>query len=254
MAPAPRYRKHVRNQSHLSVQSMGIIPQLLFERGGEEKLNSSGCFCPVWWVPGWHLMASVALLTVPSSYWYVVIRSVGEITWDVLLAGDWGRIFAACCTCLWYTVFPFISGPTTPIQCSSVGVVIVSAWEIIILSPSSDLLTTAQKSFAFSLIILPLICLILLDFHGRSCWEHCTFNWPVSEERKFYNYWQFKSGWPELTQHYCSQNLRAPAHWALSESHSLMNELSECTQHEAWYRCQWYILLNMISLQDHHSS
>lgn len=111
MAPAPRYRKHVRNQSHLSVQSMGIIPQLLFERGGEEKLNSSGCFCPVWRVPGWHLMASVALLTVPSSYWYVVIRSVGEITWDVLLAGDWGRIFAACCTCLWYTVFPFYQWP-----------------------------------------------------------------------------------------------------------------------------------------------
>lgn len=55
------------------------------------------------------------------------------------IASRWlGRIFAACCTCLWYTVFPFISGPTTPIQCSSVGVVTVSAWEIIILSPSSE--------------------------------------------------------------------------------------------------------------------
>lgn len=110
----------------------------LWKRGGEEKLNSSGCFCPVWRVPGWHLMASVALLTVPSSYWYVVIRSVGEITWDVLLAGDWGEFSLHVVHVYDTPFFPFISGPTTPIQCSSVGVVTVSAWEIIILSPSSE--------------------------------------------------------------------------------------------------------------------
>lgn len=42
MTPAPRYRKHVRKQSHWPVQSMGIIPQIHFEGG--EKVNSSGSF------------------------------------------------------------------------------------------------------------------------------------------------------------------------------------------------------------------
>lgn len=168
MAPAPRYRKHVRNQSHLSVQSMGIIPQLLFERGGEEKLNSSGCFCPVWWVPGWHLMASVALLTVPSSYWYVVIRSVGEITWDVLLAGDWGEFSLHVVHVYDTPFFPFISGPTTPIQCSSVGVVTVSAWEIIILSPSSE-----------SSYNCPEILCIFSDYFTSDLFNFTGLSWEV---------------------------------------------------------------------------